>query len=1012
VGVRSFINRTNESAATNIVLRSSAPLTRAYTNDVDPLFATPDPEAPLRVREFNTHVQQQVENFVKYEVMENDTHIPLSLLSVHFAEAALTTTNAKPQHPLIAPEVEELGRRVQVWESSIRHYEPQLIESSFYVDRLPKELLIMDKKEDEFRYRISTTPLEPTTKIPASARAKRFLRENNRGAPRKGRPAGKVSTNPKPPPQNLFQKPALIRPPFRGSALACFRNSMRKWFILHAGGKLMSDLLLSELPRQGEKIESICMLPGAINVAGDIQQIQVRYSILGPNQSQRIVMRYLNHCFITELHNIDTEPEFEVLDCLEFPDGVSWCCICPMSGDVSISDQQSNLYLWQHAVDGLRVIQEHKVPLPLIAHRPQTNVLSTIDRRSFTIKDCFSRPVYNKCSFSIFPQSLLFAQGDALFRFDYREPYSVQIPLHIVKPGGGPSEVHGLTYHWENPFYFSVNNMNSVLLFDERNTSVPVKTWDCLQPLQPTHNIQFLPTNPLADIYPHGSIFGWSVNSGKSVLVPVEEHNTRSWEQELRSPGLLPFLVPGYRVNDYTSACSYYKAPLQPYPESAKHRYKWELDTIGAQLLWCDDSLSASETNQSDEFLYVQLSRLGDVYCESFRFGVTSSMAYASSTPFYDHDSHLKEVLVRESPRNPSFEQFFIYDITKFLHKLITDSHAIYKPEGFDKHVEEIDLPPESNTEETDPKPEKPLRRTRLKTLVLENPPPYTGEEDLLEYLTAKHHPTTLYALWQRCKRRLAITPDQVLDFLLDRSVYFRCNTPQEARFWKDNELYDYIIERTSKNSIDDEKVIFYVWLLANIDVAFDLTIANDAPLDLQLFSIMFVRHETYTIAKGHIYTQVDTQPQKSSLAAAKITKKPVRIPNFMRPGELHARKSQYRVRPSALPERVGKKFPLYRQSFSVDIERLQSAWGTDIPAPGADGGNFSVPPSSGTAANSVLGKRRGVNSSQGSFMTPQRPREPSKSQSQASQTRRESFSASQPQPSQEDISALFDLLG
>jgi hypothetical protein len=73
-----------------------------------------------------------------------------------------------------------------------------------------------------------------------------------------------------------------------------------------------------------------------------------------------------------------------------------------------------------------------------------------------------------------------------------------------------------------------------------------------------------------------------------------------------------------------------------------------------------------------DELMYIQLSRLGDVYCESFRFQVTPSIAFEKSTPYYDHDSHVKEVLVRNTRyEEPPIETFYLYDITQFLDNIL-----------------------------------------------------------------------------------------------------------------------------------------------------------------------------------------------------------------------------------------------------------------------------------------------------------------------------------------------------
>jgi hypothetical protein len=220
------------------------------------LFATPDPQVSLGAAQFRREIISQVNHFVEKEVINNDTYIPLPILHACVAESLLTATAPEPSNPFITPEVEEIGLRYRLWEVVIKQIEPSLIEDNFYVERLPKELLVesqANQPSNKYKYKVYAKQF-PILNTTGRHHAKYILREN-------ALRAGIIARAPKDPnrprpvalTQNFFHRPAKIAAPQRGTALECFKDVRNSYISISPISKQTTnfDLPISRVQESG-----------------------------------------------------------------------------------------------------------------------------------------------------------------------------------------------------------------------------------------------------------------------------------------------------------------------------------------------------------------------------------------------------------------------------------------------------------------------------------------------------------------------------------------------------------------------------------------------------------------------------------------------------------------------------------------------------------------------------------------------------------------------------------------
>ena len=197
----------NESARgrkTDLCVRSSAPLFRAYTNtNIHPLFVT---ELAESSKNNIKRDHERVTEFLKQYTSKEGTFVPLSLLHGFISRDSLFNQN-KPTHPIISPEITNRGDMFGEWENTLRRIHPDVLETVFNCSKKPDQLLKQVQNDLEtYKYYYEDPKqqeMDPSVLIhdidqDFVAKKAQFL------------------------PTNLYQPPNIPAPVHRGSCLRAF----------------------------------------------------------------------------------------------------------------------------------------------------------------------------------------------------------------------------------------------------------------------------------------------------------------------------------------------------------------------------------------------------------------------------------------------------------------------------------------------------------------------------------------------------------------------------------------------------------------------------------------------------------------------------------------------------------------------------------------------------------------------------------------------------------------------
>lgn len=169
--------------------------------------------------------------------------------------------------------------------------------------------------------------------------------------------------------------------------------------------------------------------------------------------------------------------------------------------------------------------------------------------------------------------------------------------------------------------------------------------------------------------YVRDSVISWT-SSGKTLLHPYDLSD-RTWRNTIlsHSPDS-SYLIPGFNINTENSYVGLIHSVGIPYHKVAEKRFDRELQVIGQQICWSNSIQATKDTE--DQLVLIQLSRFGDIYCESFDFEITSSPMYKAAEIWFDPESHREQILRRtETEEIIPQKRFFTYDAVPFLYDIL-----------------------------------------------------------------------------------------------------------------------------------------------------------------------------------------------------------------------------------------------------------------------------------------------------------------------------------------------------